>query len=1088
MISPNHMYNANSEELSILEFWKKNNTFEKSVQNRPEDKPYVFYDGPPFATGLPHYGHILASVIKDVVPRYWTMKGYRVPRKWIWDCHGLPIESLIEKELKISSKKQIEDEFGVDKFNEVCKSKVLLYVGEWKKMVERVGRWVEYDNSAKTMDPTYMESVWWSLKTIWDKGLIYEGRKVLMYCPHCETPVSKAEIAMDNSYKTITEESVTVKFQITNSKSQINSPAASGIPLWRDKLQIPNNVPVYLLAWTTTPWTLPGNVALAVGNDVEYVLVSFVISSEARADEKSLSSQAIYYIVARDRMAEVFKGKDYSIINELKGSELVGLEYEPLFDMPAMLETGKKAYYVSEADFVTTEDGTGIVHTAVIYGEDDYNLGLKLDLPMVPMLNEKAEFNEVAPEFIQGKYFKKAEKEIKNDLDKRGLLFSREQYTHSYPHCWRCDTMLIYNAISAWFINIQKIKPRLIELNEKINWYPEHLKEGRFLNILETAPDWNISRNRYWATPLPFWKCVGSQASATTPRPSLVRRGGTVSPPARGGVAAQAAGVVGGCDHVVCVGSVQELKEKAANFSEVFPTDNVAELDLHKQFMDKIKLKCDECGGVMDRIPEVIDCWVESGSVPFGPLHYPFENKEEFKSRFPGQYIAEYINQTRAWFYYMHVMAALLFDDVSFENCVTTGEVQNEKGEKLSKSKQNFTDPWIIIEQYGVDAIRYYLMTSPVMLADNLLFNEREVKELFNKVINILWNVVEFYKMYAVTPTVIPSEARADEGSLAHPTIDRDSSPLRRGFGMTKRSSHILDKWIMAKLHELVKTVTVEMDQYNTVKAGRPIKDFIDELSTWYVRRSRDRFKGESQEDKEFALHTLHQVLLTLSKLMAPFTPFIAEKIYQSISGTGYGIRDTGSGVRESVHLEDWPQYHEAHHDKSVLEEMEVARKIVELGLALRAEAKQKVRQPLSQLTINNEHLSHELLQIIADELNVKKVEFAEYVEEGADWVSKEEGKVKVWLNIKIDEQLKKEGLLREVIRAINQMRKEQKLTINDQVVVSYATSDADLLTVFEKYNDELKRSVLATALKPGAADGQEVTIENKAIKISISR
>ncbi len=1005
------MYNANQEEQKILEFWKENNTFEKSVQNRSEDKPYVFYDGPPFATGLPHYGHILSSVIKDVVPRYYTMKGYRVRRRWGWDCHGLPIESLIEKELKISGKNQIE-ELGIDKFNEACRSKVLMYTHEWKKMVDRVGRWVEFDNAYKTMDPTYMESVWWALKTIWDKGLIYEGRKVLMYCPRCETPVSKAEIAMDNSYKDITEESATAKFKIKKLKNQ--------------KIKLPDNT--YLLAWTTTPWTLPGNVALAVGNEIEYVLVT-VIPSEARADEESLSAGQEYHIIAEERLGAVMGKKKYEIKNKIKGSDLVGLEYEPLFDMPRVKETGKKAYYVSDADFVTTADGTGIVHTAVIYGEDDYNLGVKLDLPMVPMLDEKGHFNDAAPEFIRGQYFKKAEKEIKNDLEKRGLLFSREQYTHSYPHCWRCDTQLFYNAISAWFIDVQKIKPRLIELNQKINWFPEHLKNGRFLNILETAPDWNISRNRYWATPLPFWKCAGDE-----------------------------------CKNVVCIGSVAELKKLATNFSDVFQTDNVAELDLHKHIVDKIKLKCEKCGGEMNRIPEVIDCWVESGSMPFAEFHYPFENQKTFEARFPGQYIAEYIAQTRAWFYYMHVMATLLFDNVSFENCVTTGTILNENGEKLSKSKQNYPDPWVMIEKYGIDALRYYLMTSVVMEADNLCFNEREVRELFNKVINILSNVLEFYNMYA-------SEKREIKNH---------------------KSKHILDRWILARLHELVKTVTEQMDNYNTVKAGRSIKDFIDDLSTWYVRRSRDRFKeqgiknteqGESELDKQHALHTLHEVLLTLSKLMAPFTPFIAEKIYQEVNSKKKIVNS-----KESVHLEDWPVYREEHHQQGVLDEMMVARKIVELGLAARAEQKIKVRQPLSELQMNNEHLSHELMSIIADELNVKKVEFSEYVD-GPEWVSKEDGKVKVWLNTTIDEGLKQEGLLREVIRTINQLRKEMKLTINDQVSVKYQTDDKSLAAVFVNFEKEIKQAVLATNLEAAFEDEMAaVEVDEKALKLAIKK
>src|SRR3989339_783472 len=597
------MYNASQNEEEVLKYWEEHKCFEKSVSERPENKPYVFYDGPPFATGLPHYGHILGSVIKDVVPRYWTMKGYRVRRRWGWDCHGLPIENIIEKELKISGKKDIENKLGVDKFNDACRSKVLTYTKEWKKMVDRIGRRIEFDNAYKTMDSTYMESVWWALKTIWDKGLIYEGRKVLMYCPRCETPVSKAEVAMDNSYKDITEETVTVKFKVKNPK----------------KHGLPENT--YILAWTTTPWTLPGNVALAVGKDIEYIVI----------EVENLSQ----LVVAKDRADAVLGEGKYKISSSIKGSDLVGIEYEPLFEIPAVKNSGKKSWYVTSADFVTTAEGTGIVHAAVIYGEDDYNLGVKLDLPMVPMLNEKGEFNDVAPEFIRGKYFKQAEKDIKKDLDARGLLFAREQFTHSYPHCWRCETQLFYNAISAWFIDIQKIKPRLLKLNEKVNWYPEHLKHGRFLNILETAPDWNISRNRYWATPLPFWVCGNEE-----------------------------------CLEKVCIGSVAELKEQATNYAQVYESDKVKEMDLHKHKMDKIKLKCPKCSNEMTRIPEVIDCWVESASMPFAEFHYPFENQDVFEKRFPGQYIAEYIAQTRAWFYYMHVMSVLLFDDISYENVV----------------------------------------------------------------------------------------------------------------------------------------------------------------------------------------------------------------------------------------------------------------------------------------------------------------------------------------------------------------------------------------------------------------------------------
>jgi len=972
------MYNSNEQEQEILKYWEEHKCFEKSISQRPDNKPYVFYDGPPFATGLPHYGHILSSVIKDVVPRYWTMKGYKVRRRWGWDCHGLPIENLIEKELKISGK-QIEENLGVDKFNEACRSKVLLYTKEWKKMIERIGRWVEFDNAYKTMDPTYMESVWWSLKTIWDKGLIYEGRKVLMYCPRCETPVSKAEVAMDNSYQDITEETVIAKFKIIKP----------------EKRKLPEDT--YILAWTTTPWTLPGNVALAVGEKIDYIIA-----------ETETPGQK--FIVAADRAGAVL-GKNYKIIKELKGTDLVGLEYEPLFDIPAAKESGKKAWYVAPADFVTTIEGTGVVHTAVVYGEDDYNLGIKIGLPVVPLLNEAGHFNESAPELIRGQYFKGAEKIIKQDLDSRGLIFAREQHTHSYPHCWRCGTQLYYNAISAWFIDIQSVKKRMIKLNEKINWYPEHLKHGRFQNILETAPDWNISRNRYWATPLPFWKCDNKE-----------------------------------CKNVVCVGGVKELKEKSINFNEVYKTENIEEMDLHKHLADKIKLKCEKCGGKMTRIPEVIDCWVESASMPFAEFHYPFENQKTFEARFPGQYIAEYIAQTRAWFYYMHAMAVLLFDNISFENCVTTGTILNEKGEKLSKSKMNYTDPWVIIEKYGVDALRYYLMTSVVMDADNLFFNDNEVKDIYNKVINMLWNVVTFYQMYAgekAVPEKISSE-------------------------------NILDKWILAKLEVLKKEVTENMDNYNTVKAGRPIKDFINDLSTWYVRRSRDRFKGDNGADKDSAIDTLGYVLLNLSKVMAPFMPFMAEKIYLALGGE-----------KESVHLDLWPEVDEKLINRKVLNEMELAKKVVEIGLAIRAEKGLKVRQPLARLVIS-ESLSKELCEIVADELNVKKVEMGR-IEEGENFAVKEDMGIKAGLDILLTEELKKEGLMRELVRTINQMRKDQKLTIDDMVIVTYSTDDNILNSIFNDCADEVKKSVLASGIEAGVG-GEEVEISGIKLKLKVEK
>lgn len=974
------MYSADKQEKEILDFWKKDGTFEQSVTDRPEDKPYVFYDGPPFATGLPHYGHILSSVIKDVVPRYQTMQGYRVRRRWGWDCHGLPIESLIEKELGISGKKDIEEKIGVAEFNNACRNTVLKYTEEWKEMVDREGRWIEFDNAYKTMDSTFMESVWWALKQAWDKELIYEGRKVLQYCPRCETPISKAETNMDNSYRDVTEEAVTIRFKL------------------KQHDDYPENTSI--LAWTTTPWTLPGNVALAVGSDIEYYLVKL-------ADE--------HIIIAKERLMHYLEGQEFEIVTSMKGAELVGLEYEQLYTIPAADEQEKKGWYVVAADFVTTEDGTGIVHTAVIYGEDDYELGLRYDLPMVQLLDQKGHFNNEAPELIQGDYLKKAEKTIKKDLEDRGLLFDKSQNTHSYPHCWRCETPLFYNAVSAWFINIQKIKPRLIELNKQINWHPAHLKEGRFLHILETAPDWNISRNRYWATPLPFWKC-DSEA----------------------------------CDGTACVGSVAELKEQATNFDEVYSSDKTEEIDLHKHMMDQIVLSCPSCSGTMTRIPEVIDCWVESASMPFAEFHYPFDNKDVVEARQPGHFVAEYIAQTRAWFYYMHVMSVLLFDKHPFDNVVTTGTILNEKGEKLSKSKKNYPDPWKIIEQYGVDALRYYLMTSVVMQAENLFFNERDVRDVFNKVINTLWNVHTFYKMYA--PEAVSVETRP-------------------------QSEHVLDQWVLSRLSELITVVTEGMDGYDIVRASRPITLFINDLSTWYVRRSRDRFKGDDEADKVQAVATLGYVLAQLSKVIAPTMPFIAERIYQDVTGSA-----------ESVHLQTWPTTDTKDRDDVVLKTMADVRSLVEYGMSVRKETGIRVRQPLQAVAILDEKITAQYQDILADELNVKEVMVVDDINRIAgSWTGREEGALSLALQTDLTDELKKEGLVREVVRAVSQLRKEQKLTRDDRITLTYESDDALVSAVFAEYADEIAAATLADTLAEGEATA-EVDLNGHAARLRVDK
>lgn len=941
--------NFPENELNVIEFWKKNNIFQKSLEKDAPKGSYVFYDGPPFATGLPHYGHILASTIKDVIPRYWTMKGYRVRRVWGWDCHGLPIENIVEKQLGISGKRQIEEQ-GIDVFNNTCRSAVLTYASEWGKMVERIGRWVDFDHSYKTMDTKYMESVWWAVKQIHEKGLLYEGRKVLLYCPRCETPLSNFEVAMDNSYKDVTEETATVKFKVA--KGNQKQPKAA--------VDLPDQT--YILAWTTTPWTLPANVALAVGADIDYVLVK-------KGDE--------YFVLAKALMQKVLG--DVEIIKEMKGSELEGVEYEPLYDISALAKQEKKSHYVALADFVTTEDGTGVVHTAVIYGEDDFNLGMKIGLPMLPLLDEQGNFTQDAPEFIRGEYFKKAEKAIKHDLEERGLLFDRKQMTHAYPHCWRCSTALFYNAIPAWFINVQKIKPDLIKNNEQINWYPDHLKHGRFKNCLETAPDWNISRNRYWATVIPVWKCENKA-----------------------------------CENMEVVGSVDELRSKAKNFVEVYGDESdIEKIDLHKHLIDHVVLECQTCKGVMKRVPEVIDCWVESASMPFAELHAPFENQELFAERYPAQFVSEYIAQTRAWFNVMHTMGTILFDRAPFENVVTTGTILNEKREKMSKSKQNFTDPNIILEKFGADALRFHLMASSVMKGDDVPFADREVDEVVKKVLNLAGNVLSFYEQYK-------------------DKIQKTQEP----------STHVLDVWILARLHELVKEVTENMDAYDTVRTGKHNRHFIDDLSTWYLRRSRDRFKEEGV-DAQHAITTLQQVLLELSKVMAPFTPFFAETLYQSVGGQ-----------KESVHLENWPVSEVGYQDEEVLGLMGQTRAIVSRALERRAEAGVPVRQVLNSMTVQlpSGVLDEAYQEVLKDEVNVKSVVI-------------EKGELAVSLDLTLTPELVREGTVREVIRRVNAMRKNAGLTIDDRIEL-FVQGDEQIQLALKEHHNTLLSSTLSTSLK----------------------
>ncbi|MFH1947094.1 MAG: isoleucine--tRNA ligase [Candidatus Magasanikbacteria bacterium] len=991
------VYNASKNEQEVLRFWEENKTFEKSVESRPADKPYVFYDGPPFATGLPHYGHIVAFLMKDIVPRYWTMQGKRVERRWGWDCHGLPIENIIEKDLNLKNRQDIED-MGVGEFNEACRSTVMKYAEEWKTTIKRMGRWVDMsdpsprrarqdgsasggesygDHSYKTMDIQFMESVWWVFKQLWEKGLIYEGKKSMHICPRCVTPLSNFEVTQ--GYKDVKDLSVIAKFKLKNTK---------------EKLDLDGDV--YMLAWTTTPWTLPGNVALAVGEDIDYVVVKHKNNGEE------------YYICAKERLSEVFKSqeKDECLVEStLKGSDLVGLEYEPLF--PYFVDT-ENAFKVVEADFVSTEDGTGVVHIAPAFGEDDYQIGEREKTGWIQHVTMEGKFTEEVTDFV-GQEVKPKEDPTKTDVEiikylaGKGLLFAKEKFEHSYPHCWRCDTPLLNYSTSSWFVRVTDLKDDLLKNNKKTNWVPDHIKDGRFGKWLEGARDWAISRNRFWGSPLPVWKSEDGD--------------------------------------VLCIGSVEELEKLSGQKVE----------DLHKHIVDEIVIKKD--GKEYRRIPEVLDCWFESGSMPYGQMHYPFENKERFESGYPAEFIAEGQDQTRGWFYTLHVLATALTSGKNpsipktetcpaFKNVIVNGIVLAEDGKKMSKRLKNYPDPMEVLEKYGADAMRYYLVTSPAMYSESLNFSEVGVREMYNKVVNTLHNVYSFYEMFA-------QQGIRNEEQVV--------------------SENVLDKWVLAKLQLLIKEVTEKMNEYKLAEASRPILDFIDDLSTWYLRRSRDRFKGSSsakatadkddEQDKQFALATLREVLLILSKVMAPFTPFIAESIYK-------GVRNKEKGVSESVHLEKWPEIDDSLIDDKVINDMERVRKIVEMGHSLRKEAGIPVRQPLGQLSAFGYQLSDELGQVVADELNVKNVEIGGDKEiKGDKIITKEDGDLKVGLNTEITPELKKEGLVREIVRAINQMRKEQKLTIEDVVTIEYHVEDELLKSVFAEYADEIKKQVLAREL-----------------------
>ncbi|MFZ6014960.1 MAG: isoleucine--tRNA ligase [Patescibacteria group bacterium] len=957
-------------EEEILEFWDKKNIFHRSIEERPENKPFTFYDGPPFATGLPHPGHLLQSTIKDALPRYWTMKGYRVDRVWGWDCHGLPVENLIEKDLDLNSRKDIL-EYGIDKFNDACRASVLTYDQEWRRYVRRIGRWVDMEHSYKTMDDSYIESVWWAFAELYKKDLVYKDFRVSMYCPRCATPLSNHEITMGNSYRDEEDPAITVKFKVKG----------------EDK--------TYLLAWTTTPWTLPANTAIAVHPELWYVRVYLPDLDETWIMAEARKSEVLGEMVLGAR-----------IDKRVLGSELAGMEYESLYSfMP--IEDNKQAYKVVDMPYVSAEDGTGLVHTAPAFGEDDFQASKVHNLAVLLTVDDVGKMIPETGNFA-GMSIKDADNPIIEDLEGRGLIAFKDKITHSVPECWRCNTLLMYRAQQAWFVDIQKLKTKMIDANKKIHWVPEHIKVGRFGKGLEMAPDWNISRTRYWGAPMPVWLCEK-------------------------------------CEEKKVVGSIAELKEAAGSLPSGF--------DMHRPGIDKVELDC-KCGGKMKRTEYVFDCWFESGSMPYASVHYPFADAEKFEARFPADFIGEAQDQTRGWFYTMHVLAVGLMGKAATKNIVVTGMMLAEDGKKMSKSKKNFTDPYQLMETIGADALRFYMLSSPIMQAEALNFKDEECAMIQRTVFGTLWNVRQFYLTYA-------------NG------LDVEI--------VTPRSLHVLDRWIFSRMEDLTRHITEQMDDYHFADALRPVRLFVDDLSTWWLRRSRERIKQNDDIDEKMdALRTLREVLLTTSKILAPFAPFMTEKMYQDLEGE-----------KMSVHLDKWPKANAGAIDEGLISDMQWVRNVVNSGLEQRVAVKIPVRQALQKITVKSKDANviervknkADYLQLIKDELNVLGTEFGNA---DADQIDD----VKVELDTELTPELKKMGLQRELVRHIMQLRKQSKLTPGDVINVQIAVDDLSLMEGVDALKSEVGKEVKAESVLIGSEFEGEAQItmnwEEAEIRIKI--